>query len=77
MPEDAEAFQLALEAWAIWKRWDTAFYQKQVNLDKHPALPADRARHEELQRLRETKLIIDAAHALRKGARFKECQDMA
>ncbi len=74
-PVDAETFQLALEAWGIWQRWETAFYQKQANLDTHPALPEDRSRHEELKQLLDVKLVIDAAHAVQKRARFRECQN--
>lgn len=47
-PIDDATLQLALESWAIWLRWDDAFHAGEVTLDTHPALPADRARHDEL-----------------------------
>jgi hypothetical protein len=45
MPIAIEVFELALEDWAIWCRWEKAFKQGQVSLDTHPALPDDANRH--------------------------------
>jgi hypothetical protein len=44
-PVSHEAFQLALEDWAIWERWERAFHAGETNRDTHPALPEDRDRH--------------------------------
>ena len=49
-PLDAETFRLALEDWAIWKRWESAFYAGRTDRSTHPALPEDRQRHEWLER---------------------------
>ncbi len=43
---DAETLALALEDWAIWRRWRSAFDEGRTSLDTHPALDEDRARHE-------------------------------
>ena len=51
MPIDADTFSLALEDWSIWRRWETAFHQGGADRETHPALPEDRRRHEELDRL--------------------------
>jgi hypothetical protein len=48
-PVDAETFALALEDWAIWERWEDAFYAGETPDTTHPALPPDRARHDELE----------------------------
>jgi hypothetical protein len=40
-----------LEHWDIWLRWESAFHEGRTTLETHPALPEDRARHEELQAL--------------------------
>ena len=38
-----EVFELALEAWAIWLRWETAFHRGELTPDDaHPALLVDR-----------------------------------
>ncbi|MGA2218604.1 MAG: hypothetical protein ABSG51_10990 [Terracidiphilus sp.] len=50
-----EIFDLAIEDWAIWKRWDSAFHAGKVNIKSHPALPEDKARHEEV------KAVLDVA----------------
>jgi len=58
---------LALEDWAIWRRWEDAFNDGLVSQDSHPALPTDRQRHDELSallavRLRTNTDISVAAH---------------
>jgi hypothetical protein len=49
-PVDADTFRLALEDWAIWKRWEAAFKAGAADLSTHPALPQDRGRHNWLER---------------------------
>lgn len=75
MPLDADTLALALEDWAIWRRWETAFHLGETSLETHPALPEDRARHETLQRLLEGRLAIDPALATRATAEFRTRQD--
>ena len=54
-----EIFELALEDWAIWLRWETAFHRGELTPDDaHPALLVDRVRHEELKRLLSSQLVI-------------------
>jgi hypothetical protein len=48
-PIDDETFRLAMEDWAIWCRWERAFHSRQTTQDTHPALPENRARHQELE----------------------------
>lgn len=71
MPIDRDIFALALEDWAIWRRWETAFYQKMATQETHPALPEDRSRHEELVQLLEGRLVVDPARAVQKIAEFR------
>lgn len=35
---DEKTYQLALEDWRIWKRWEDDFQKGKVKLDSHPAL---------------------------------------
>lgn len=48
-PVDPELLSLVLEDWAIWCRWEAAHRRNEVTLESHPALPHERARHEELK----------------------------
>jgi hypothetical protein len=47
-PVDNELFSAALEDWEIWKRWWLAFHNGKTDMASHPALPEDRAGHEDL-----------------------------
>src|SRR3954452_5500492 len=47
-PVDDEVFALALEDWALWERWQDAYYAGETPYATHPALPADAARHAEI-----------------------------
>lgn len=74
-PVDEETFRLALEDWAIWVRWEQAFFEGQATQETHPALPEDQARHGELQRLLADRLTIHPAKALRVKAEFRPKQN--
>ena len=76
-PVDAVTFAMALEDWSIWRRWETAFHQGQATEETHPALPDDRSRHEELERLLDGRLTITPARALRATAEFRTRDDPA
>ncbi|AGA28533.1 hypothetical protein [Singulisphaera acidiphila] len=71
MPIDAATFALALEDWAIWRRWEMAFHQGKTTQETHPALPEDRGRHENLERLLDGRLTVDPARAVRSSAEFR------
>ncbi len=74
-PISPEVFQLALEDWATWRRWETAFHEGRATLDTHPALPEDRARHEQLKPILEERLVIDPARQLRARGEFRAAAD--
>jgi hypothetical protein len=75
MPIERETFDLAIEDWAIWRRWETAFHQGKATKETHPALPEDHQRHEEIKRLLEDKLVIDRTKAIRMTAEFRVRDD--
>jgi hypothetical protein len=58
-PISQTTFQLAMEDWAIWRRWELAFAAQDVTLDTHPALREDRARHEEIKSVLDSALVTD------------------
>lgn len=58
-PVTPEVFELALKDWAIGLRWETAFHRGELTPDDaHPALLADRVRHETLKRSLTGKLAV-------------------
>lgn len=59
-PVDDETFTLAVEDWKIWQRWRTAFDRGEVSIDSHPALPADRQRHDEIEMILNPRLALFA-----------------
>jgi hypothetical protein len=69
-PIDYETFRLALEDWEIWERWDGARKEGKVDLETHPALPEDRARHEEIAALLKQRLVVDPARDSKAEADF-------
>jgi len=75
MPVDADTLALALEDWAIWRRWETACHQGETTQQTHPALPEERSRHEELERLLDGRLSVDPARAVRASAEFRARHD--
>jgi len=77
MPIDAATLALAFEDWAIWRRWETAFYRGEATLETHPALPEDRHRREELKRLLAPLLNIEPTRAVRVSADFRRRDDSA
>ena len=70
-PIPDSTFQLALEDWAIWLRWDAAFKRGETPHETHPALAIDRERHDELQRLLNGKLAIDPSNLVLATAEFR------
>src|SRR5690349_12683020 len=52
-------FDLAMEEWAIWERWQTAFHAGKTSKESHPALPQDRTRHEQIRTVLDSTLKTD------------------
>jgi len=71
MPLDQEAFQLALDDYAIYLRWEAAYRAGTAAEETHPALPEDRARHEDIERRLGERLVLDQAKAVRAKADFR------
>ena len=61
---DDETFRLALEDWAICRRWERAFHAGLMTQETHPALPEDRPRHEQLSTVLAGRLGIDPDRAV-------------
>ena len=65
-----ETFQLALEDWAIWLRWEKAFKAGQTTLETHPALPQEAARHVEIERALMNQLSTNPESSITRSAKF-------
>ena len=74
-PVTGEVFELALEDWAIWRRWETAFHKGLATTETHPALPEDRLRHLELEQLLQTALVLDENNVRNVEAVFRPRTD--
>jgi len=70
-PIDTETFNLALEDWTIWKKWETAFHLGKTDLSTHPCLPNDRQRHLEIEPILEKRLVTDPALAISRVGKFE------
>jgi hypothetical protein len=75
MPIDEETFALAMENWAIWRRYETAVHLGKTTSASHPALPEDRQRHEQIKPILNQRLSVDSARAVRADAEFRSRPD--
>lgn len=73
-PVDPELLELVLEDWAIWIRWSEAFDLGLVSRESHPALPADRMRHDELHTRIGSRLSVDPICGRKLWARFRNVE---
>jgi hypothetical protein len=76
-PLDQNSFEIALEAWEIWRRWEMAFSQGETTLDTHPALPHEAARCSQLQKILEPLLVTDVKKAILRTGYFEARQGPA
>ncbi|TMQ23470.1 MAG: hypothetical protein E6J90_10480 [Deltaproteobacteria bacterium] len=68
---DEVTFRLALQDWEIWLRWEAAFHAGTATVDSHPALPSDRARHDEIAARLASRLAALPGPAFRARAAFR------
>lgn len=67
---DAETFALAMEDWEIWLRWELAFKNGEATQETHPALPEERQRHDELEKILAERLVISPETSVKATAEF-------
>lgn len=70
-PIDDRTFALAMEEWAIWRRWQDAFHAGKVSIETHPALPPESLRHAELTSILKNGLVTDMTSAFKQMGRFE------
>jgi hypothetical protein len=76
-PIDANTLQLALEQWDICLRWEAAFQRGEVGLESHPALPAERNRDEQLERVLAPVLEVPEDAALKAIGKFRSDMEVS
>lgn len=69
-PVVEQIFQLALEDWSIWRRWELSFQTGKTTVDTHPALPEDAVRHREIELLLADRLKTDPSIAIVRSGKF-------
>jgi hypothetical protein len=69
-PIDDATFALAMEDWGIWLRWDQARKSGEATLATHPALPRERQRHDEIEKILAERLVISPETCLKATAEF-------
>jgi hypothetical protein len=71
LPIDVETFNFAIEDWNIWLRWENAFKNGETPHKTHPALPKDKKRHNELEKILRERLKISSEKIIQAEAEFK------
>lgn len=70
-PLDSEAFQVAMEDWEIWRKWEFAFHGGKTGIGTHPALPHEAERHAELKSILDKVLVTDPIKAISRIGHFE------
>jgi hypothetical protein len=68
---DQHLLTLVLEDCEVWLRWQQAYKQGSATIESHPALPDDRARHDEIARFIGDQLTVKAGSPVLKLASFR------
>jgi hypothetical protein len=69
-PIDLESFQLAMEDWEIWRRWEDAFHSGKADESTHPALPHEAGRHAGMKQVLDKSLMTDPQKAVTRTGQF-------
>ena len=70
-PIEPELLALILEDWDIWNRWSEAFDSGAASRETHPALPQDRGRHDEIEKLIGPRFKTDSGNCRKLKAEFR------
>jgi hypothetical protein len=75
VPLDPETFQLAMEAWEIWLRWESAFHSDEAGVSTHPALPGRAKRYAELMQALDKVLVTGSQAAVTRIGQFEVVEE--
>jgi hypothetical protein len=70
-PVASDTLALALEQWAIWRKWEASFQSGKVRRDSHPGLGGQDERYDELAEVLKRRLTENSAEAVRAKGRFR------
>ena len=70
-PVAGDTLALALEQWAIWRKWEAAFHAGKVPHGSHPAFGGQDERYDELTQILKRRLTEKSAEAVRAKGHFR------
>ncbi len=70
-PLDSHSFQLAIEDWEIWRRWESAFLKGDADTGTHPALSHEAMRRAELKVILDKVLVTEPMRAIQRIGKFE------
>ena len=70
-PIARDTFELALEKWAIWRKWETAYHEGRVPHSSHPGHGGQDRRYDELSEILKRRLTEKSAEAVRAKGCFR------
>lgn len=70
-PLEERTFLMAMEDWEIWRRRESALHAGKADVSSHPALPEDRARHEELAKTLDQELVTNPRRTRQQLGKFE------
>jgi hypothetical protein len=88
LPLESQIFCLALESWKMWMRWKIAFREgktphiedvvsQAVLVEKHPVLPDDKARYEEIAPLLKQALLLESPKKFKARGEFRRTPEVS
>ncbi len=69
-PLDAEIFELAIESWNIYLRWETARQEDKASVETCPTLPEERERYDEIEKVLAERLVVSPETSVQATAEF-------
>jgi|ERR1700674_1772551 len=69
-PIDHRTFDLAVEAWEIWRKWEFAYHTEKVSLKSHPALRADTTKYKKMCRVLTSSLKTNPRTSITRRGNF-------
>ncbi len=69
-PLDAETFELAMESWNIYLRWEVARQEGRASDETCPTLPEERERYDEIEKTLAERLLVSPETSVQATAEF-------
>ncbi|MEJ7862544.1 MAG: hypothetical protein WKF90_13020 [Pyrinomonadaceae bacterium] len=69
-PLNAETFELAMESWNIYSRWEVARQEGKASVETSPTLPEERERYDEIEKILAERFVVFPETSLQATAEF-------